>query len=186
MKKWLPIVSMIFICFNSLKAQVKGKSEFYLGGYYTFLIDPVILESTGDTVQLRHQYFNINLRYALSYKWRIGAEYILVLTSPEEVKDPFYIAGLTVDYDILRVKKSKLHVRVGLSLSDIVFAGDFEPKRRTVINRIIGASYEFRVTKAFWIYAGYYNHFPINKIPYKYSIAQPFIGICFGLTKSKL
>ncbi len=116
----------------------------------------------------------------------LGAEYILVLTSPDEVKDPFYIAGLTVDYDLLRAKRSKLNLRAGLSLSDIVFAGDFEPKRRTVVNRIIGGSYEFRITKTIWIYAGYYNHFPLNKIPYKYAIAQPFIGVCFGLTKSKL
>lgn len=186
MKKNILILSMMLLLLNILRAQEKTNKGFFLGGYYTFLVDPVILEETVDTIKLRHNYINLNVRYALNHKWRIGAEYILVLTSPDQVNDPFYIAGLTVDYDLLRTERSKLHLRAGLSLSNMSFAGDYEPKKKFIINRILGASYEFRITKALWIYAGYYNHYPFNKILYKYSIAQPFIGINIGLTKPKV
>ncbi len=181
MKK-LIFISFLFLTSSSLlKSQDEVKRGFYIGGYYTFLIEDMILESTGDSIQYTQHFMNVNLRYALNHKWRLGLEYILSVTPRKEINDPFYVAGLTVDYDILRTKKSKLHLRGGLSLSNLLYAGDFEPKRRTVVNRVLGISYEFKITRAIWICGGLYGHRPLNKIPYKYALAQPFIGACVGI-----
>lgn len=165
----------------SAHAQEKFKSSINLGGYYTFLISPVIIEATGDSATLHENYLNINVKYTKNIKWSFSAEYILIFTSPDVVDDPFYITGISVDYNLLRAKKSKIQIRAGLSIGNIVFADDFEPKKQTVVNRIIGVTYDFRISNRIWLYAGYYNHFPLNNIPYKYSIAQPFIGAYINL-----
>lgn len=104
-----------------------------------------------------------------------------MLTATEGVEDPFSTFGVTVDYDVLRAKRSKLNVRAGASFGNLSFAGDVEPKKRFVVNRVIGASYEFRISQMIWLNAGIYGHRPLNKIEYKYAMVQPFIGVCIGM-----
>jgi hypothetical protein len=181
MSKWICKLFIFVGCTTQLSAQHQPEHKYFVGGYYTFLIDPVIMESTLDTVQLFQNYLNVNFRYAFNHKWRIGAEYIMMITATEGVDDPFSTFGLTVDYDILRAKRSKLNLRVGISFGNLSFAGDVEPKKRFVVNRVIGGSYEFRITKIIWLNAGIYSHLPFNKIEYKYAMVQPFIGVCVGM-----
>ena len=166
---------------RQLSAQQPEDRKYFIGGYYTFLIEPYIVESSLDTVQVTEQFLNVNFRYAFNHKWRIGAEYILMHTATKGINDPFSTFGLTVDYDILRAKRSKLNARVGLSFGNLSYAGDFEPKKRFVVNRIIGLSYEFRITKTIWLNTGFYSHFPLNKIEYKYGMVQPFVGVAVGV-----
>lgn len=181
MRKAILISIVILISISSISSQAQENKGFYLGGYYTLLIEETLLESNKDTIQFLLHCMNVNLRYAINHKWRFGIEYILSITSHDKIEDPFHTLGLTVDYDVLRTKKSKLHLRGGLSLSNILYAGDYEPKRRTVLNRVIGVSYEFRISSAFWLNAGINGHRPLNKIPYKYAFVQPFIGACVHL-----
>jgi hypothetical protein len=47
---------------------------------------------------------------------------------------------------------------------------------RNIINRIFGIHAELKIHKAFWIQLGYFNHYPLNKIKYKYGIAHPCSG----------
>src|SRR5687767_4053442 len=96
------------------------KQKYFLGGYYTFMVEPYILESTGDSVNFTQHFLNINLRYALNHKWRFGIESIFSVVPFEGVDDPFYTIGVTADYDILRTKKSKLHARVGISFGNLL------------------------------------------------------------------
>lgn len=177
------ILFTIFLCVASfrLSAQELPQHKYFVGGYYTFLIEPYIMESTLDSVQVFEHYLNVNFRYAIDHNWRVGAEYILMFTATEGVDDPFSTIGLTVDFDVLNAKRSKLNLRVGLSFGNLSFAGDVEPKKRFVVNRVIGASYEFRITQMIWLNAGISGHRPLNKIEYKYAMVQPFIGVCIGM-----
>jgi len=181
MKKIFLLLLFFSTASIQLSAQEMNQQKYFVGGYYTFLIDPVIPEGTFDSVTLTHQYLNVNFRYALNRVWRVGVEYILMHTANVEVDDPFSTIGLTLDYDFLRAKRSKLHFRVGLSFSNLSFAGDGYPQKRNVVNRILGATYEYRFSNVFWVYGGLYHHFPLNKIEGKWAMVQPFIGICAGI-----
>lgn len=181
MNKRILNLIILVVGITQLCAQQQEERKYYIGGYYTLQIGPFIMESTMDSVQVTEQYLNVNFRYAFNHKWRIGAEYILMHTATEGIDDPFSTFGLTVDYDILRAKRSKLNARVGVSFGNLSFAGDFEPKKRFVFNRVIGGSYEFRITKMVWLNTGIYSHFPLNKIEYKWGMVQPFVGVCVGI-----
>jgi hypothetical protein len=181
MKRIFLLKFVFFMTSVQLSAQGLDQQKYFIGGYYTFIVDDIVPEGNADTVNFKHQYLNINFRYALNRVWRVGAEYILTFTSADVVDDPFSTIGLTMDYDILRAKRSKLHVRAGLSFSNLSFAGEGYPERRFVVNRVIGGSYEYRISKVIWVYGGFYHHLPLNRIEDKYAMVQPFIGICAGL-----
>lgn len=181
MKRIYFLLSLFLMASFQLSAQELSQQKYFLGGYYTFIIDPVVPEGSFDTVRFTHQYLNVNFRYALNRVWRVGVEYILMHTSAEEVDDPFSTIGLTLDYDILRAKRSKLHLRAGLSFSNLSFAGDGFPQKRSVVNRVLGGSYEYRISNVFWVYGGFYHHLPLNRIEEKYAMVQPFVGVCVGM-----
>lgn len=181
MSKWIVISVFIFISFGALRAQEMPEQKYFIGAYYTFFIDPVYIAETADSINLTTQYLNINFRYALNRAWRVGAEYILAFTSTDEVDDPFSTVGLTIDYDILRAKRSKLHLRAGLSFSNLSFRTEGLPQKTFVVNRVLGGSYEYRITNVLWVYAGLYHHFPMNRIEHKEAMIQPFLGVCLGL-----
>ena len=169
------------ICLHSISAQVVNEQKFFIGGYYTFLIDPVYIEETSDSINFVSQYLNVNFRYALNRAWRLGAEYIMTFTSTNEVDDPFSTIGLTIDYDVLRAKRSKLHLRAGLNVSNLSFRIEGLPQKEFVVNRVLGGSYEYRITKVLWVYGGFYHHMPLNRIELKDAMVQPFIGVCIGI-----
>jgi hypothetical protein len=181
MKKIILLQFLCFTAFIHLSAQGLNQQRYFIGGYYTFIIDQVVPEGGFDTFSYSHQYLNVNFRYALNRAWRVGVEYILTITAADEVDDPFSTFGLTMDYDILRAKRSKLHLRAGLSFSNLSFAGDGFPQKRFVVNRVLGGSYEYRISNVFWVYGGFYHHLPLNAIEDKYAMVQPFIGICVGI-----
>src|SRR5688572_11099258 len=139
MKKII-FITFFFACTITLKSQSDEVRRFYVGGYYSLLIEEVLLERTGDPIQFMHHFISVNAKYALSHKWRIGTEYIVSLTNFKEIDDPFHVVGFFAEYDFLRSKKSKINVRGGLSFGNLLYAGDFEPKRRSVINSLFGLS----------------------------------------------
>ncbi len=181
MNKSIVISIVILIGLGTLRAQEMLEQKYFIGAYYTFLIDPVYVAETADSINLATQYLNVNFRYAINRAWRIGAEYILTFTSTDEVDDPFSTVGLTIDYDILRAKRSKLHVRAGLSFSNLSFRSEGLPQKTFVVNRVLGGSYEYRITNVLWVYGGLYHHFPLSKIEFKEAMIQPFLGVCLGL-----
>ncbi len=181
MNKWIFISIFLLICGSALVAQKTLDQKYFIGAYYTLLIDPVYIAETADSVDLVSHYLNFNFRYALNRAWRVGAEYIMTFTSTDEVDDPFSTVGVTIDYDILRAKRSKLHVRAGLSFSNLSSRSEGLPQKTFVVNRILGGSYEYRITNVFWVYGGLYHHFPLNRIEFKDAIIQPFIGFYIGL-----
>jgi hypothetical protein len=181
MIKWIFISLVVLISVNALNAQETIEQKYFIGGYYTFLIDPVYIEETSDSINFVSQYLNVNFRYALNRAWRVGAEYIMTFTSTDEVDDPFSTVGLTMDYDILRAKRSKLHLRAGLSFSNFSVRTEGLPQKNFLVNRILGGSYEYRISNVLWIYGGLYHHYPLNKIEFKDAMVQPFIGVCIGI-----
>jgi hypothetical protein len=123
-------------------------------------------------------YMNITYRYRVLKKLYAGAEYnYAVITGDQQDGAPFYIIGLFSDYDIFQHKGLSFTGRLGLSNSNLSFAGDEAPTRRNIINRIFGIHAELKIHKAFWIQLGYFNHYPLNKIKYKYGIAHPVLGL---------
>lgn len=181
MIKYVCIAFITLTYMPALNAQVGYEQKYFVGSYYAFISDPIYIDATADSINLHSHYLNINFRYALNRVWRVGAEYILTFTSSDEVDDPFSTFGLTIDYDILRAKRSKLHVRAGVSFSNFNFLSEGLPQKRFVVNRILGGSYEYRISKIFWVYGGLYHHFPFNKIEFKEAMIQPFIGVCIGM-----
>jgi hypothetical protein len=181
MLKSIFILFFILTWLHSISAQVVREHKYFIGGYYTFLIDKVYVAETADSVNFVSQYLNVNFRYALNRVWRVGAEYILTFSSNEQVDGPFSTVGLTIDYDILRAKRSKAHLRAGLSFSNLSFAGEGLPQKRFVVNRIFGGTYEYRISNVVWLYGGLYHHYPLTKVIDKSAMIQPFIGVCIGL-----
>jgi len=179
--RFIAISVLVFFSYIKLSAQHTIDQKYFIGAYYTFLIDPVYIAETADSINLTTHYLNVNFRYALNRVWRVGAEYILAFTSTDEVDDPFSTVGLTIDYDILRAKRSKLNARAGLSFSNLSFRTEGLPQKTFVVNRVLGGSYEYRITNVMWVYGGLYHHFPLNKIEFKEAMIQPFLGVCLGL-----
>lgn len=179
--KWNLLFILIFYMTSGHSQESKLASHYAAGGYASLLVDPVILSTSLDSTNITQFFINTNFRYIFNVKFMLGLECILAFVSPEEVDDPFYLTGLTFDYNLLRSKRSKINLRAGISYGNLSYAGDVEPMRRKVINRVIGGSYDFRVSNSIWIYLGYYNHMPLNKIEFKYATAQPFIGAYFEM-----
>ena len=66
MRNWVVIIVITAACIGSLSAQSENVQKYFIGGYYTFLIDPVYIEETSDSINFVSQYLNVNFRYALN------------------------------------------------------------------------------------------------------------------------
>ncbi len=168
------------VAMPAVMSQEVAQHRFFAGAYYSFLRDPIVQDGTFDTVYYNHQYLDLNFRFALNRVWRVGVEYNLGFVSFEDAENPFSTTGATLDYDILRARRSKLNLRAGISFSNLSFAGDGPPHKQFVVNRVLGGSYEYRISEVFWINGGFYHHYPWTKVPDKYAMIQPFVGVSVG------
>lgn len=164
-----------------LCAQTENSQKYFIGIYYSFFIDLIYIPGTTDSFSLQSHSIDVNFRYALNRAWKVGAEYILTTMAGDQLDDPFSTFGLTLDYNVLRAKKSKLLVRAGLSFSNLSKTSDGFPQKRLVINRLLGASYEYRISNVLWINGGFYHHYPLNKIEFKEPMVLPFVGVAVGI-----
>jgi len=180
MFKWIVIFAFLHAMLNSLSAQ-ENDQKYFIGGYYAFFITEIYPGGTNDSISTSEQYIDINFRYALNRVWRVGVDYNFAFMNSEEVDDPFSTVGISLDYDFLRAKKSKLHIRAGLSFSNLSFTSNELPQKKFVINLLSGGSYEYRISNVLWVYAGLYHHIPLNKIAFKDPMVNPFVGICIGI-----
>ena len=181
---WIITSFLIVNALSQLSAQDAYDQKYFIGGYYSFFVEEIYPDGTNDSLSTSEHYIDVNFRYALNRVWRVGVEYTLAYMTNEEVDDPFSTFGVTLDYDILdilRSKKSKLHIRAGLSFSNVSFTSNKLPQKRFVFNRVFGASYEYRISNALWLYGGFYHHFPFTKIEFKDAMVQPFVGVCVGI-----
>ncbi len=175
------IIGMIGVL-KSLPLFSQSLSKFEVGGYFTVVANSPFEDLNGEEYTLWENYLNINCKYKIKKKWKLGTELIVsVIDGGQTINNPFFIWGTSLDYDLLSSNKMSLNLRGGISTGNLSFAGDEEPKKRFTINRIIGLSYDFKVYQRIWLYLGYYNHFPLNNIEFKYGFAQPFVGIIFKL-----
>lgn len=176
MKNILAIV-IILIGFWSLQAQKNYLAKYTIGGYYVAISNPNIMDKKGEVYKLWEHYINIHANYHITRQWRTGAEFNYVTIKGRYVDNPYFISGISMDYDVIKSEKIGFYLRAGLSLANLSFASDTEPIKRMVLNRIIGVSTEFKLYKFVDLCVGYFNHFPLNKIRYKYGIAHPVIGL---------
>ena len=182
MKK-LVLLIITSVTVGNLFCQNSEKGNMFIGGFFTYVPDNEQFRSNGDRYVQREYYYNINVGYQFAKRWKTGLEMMVADVRGENVPTPFYLTGLHVDFDVLQSEFINIYFRGGLSISNLSFAGDEEPTKRFVVNRIIGAAVEFKATKRFWINMGYYNHFPLNNIQYKYGLANPFLGFRFRFNK---
>lgn len=178
--KCLVIGFFSLVAMPALRGQEVSRHRFFAGAYYSFDRNPIVLDGTFDTIYSNHHYLDLNFRYALNRVWRVGVEYNLGFVSYKDAENPFSTLGATLDYDILRARRSKLNLRVGISFSNLSLAADDPPQKQFVVNRILGGSYEYRINEVFWINAGFYHHYPWTKVSEKYAMIQPFIGVSVG------
>ncbi|MEP7195602.1 MAG: hypothetical protein ABI851_03735 [Saprospiraceae bacterium] len=174
MKKYIGIILIIMIC-NIADAQ--NDSKITIGAFFTAVVFDYKYDLNGKPYTLWEHYLNINSQLRFKRNWRIGLEFNLADIDGENIDNPFYFTGLTLDYDLLRSKKFSLYLRTGLSIGNLSFAGEDGPTKRIVVNRIIGISMSYKIYKFLMVNTGFYNHYPLNKIEYKYGISQPFIGL---------
>lgn len=177
------LIIIVLITISNIGAQAPAKGDMYIGGFFTFLSDAETLSALNDEFTLYSYFFNTNLAYQLSNRWRLGMELMIIQLQGGDATDQFYLTGLSTDYALLRADKFAWYLRGGVSLSNLSYAGDVAPTTRFVINRIIGTSFEFELAKRFWLTVGYYNHFPLNNIRFKYGLVNPHIGFKFRFNK---
>lgn len=174
---------IVFVFFHTqLLAQETTNGNLFIGANFSYVPD-YDQNKNGVRYTMRKYYYNINIGYQFAKRWKTGLEMMVADVRGENVPTPFYLTGLHVDFDVLQSEFINIYFRGGLSISNLSFAGDEEPTKRFVVNRIIGAAVEFKATKRFWINMGYYNHFPLNNIQYKYGLANPFLGFRFRFNK---
>lgn len=173
--KICPIITFVLFAHIAL-GQSEKKDLIQAGLYYSLVIDKVLKEPGFDTINLPQHNAGISGLISISDRLQVGVEYILTIVKPSDKSESYSTLGLVLDYNIVNSSLHALEVRLGLSSSDILFAGEGVPSRQWIINRIIGLSYSFRVKQPFWIEAGFYHHFPLNKISQKYGHALPFLG----------
>ncbi len=159
---------------NVLKGQDDSRWE--LGGYYTYLsnrIDPDNLN-----LRLGEHFLNVHGRYRFAKRWKAGVELLGITISGSNLLDnPYTIIGTYIDWILINGDKAKLNIRGGLSTGNILFVGDELPRKQWVINRIIGTTLDIKLNRVFYLQFGYFNHFPLNNIKFKYGIAQPVLGV---------
>ena len=182
MKNHFQII-IVLITISNIGAQAPAKGDMYIGGYFTYLSDPVRLSAQSDEFTMHNYFFNTNLAYQLSNRWRLGMELMVIQLQGGDANDQFYLTGLSTDYALVRADKFAWYLRGGVSLSNLSYTDDVAPSNRFVINRIIGTSFEFELAKQFWLTAGYYNHFPLNNIRLKSGLVNPHIGFKFRFNK---
>ncbi|MEP7195411.1 MAG: hypothetical protein ABI851_02760 [Saprospiraceae bacterium] len=175
MKKHLVIFLVLII--SSITAEAQNDSKVTIGAFYTATTYATRYNAIGKEYELWDRYLNINSQLRFKKNWRIGFEFNLANVDGENVDNPFYLTGLTLDYDLLRSKEVSLYLRTGVSYGNLSFAGEEDVAKRIVVNRIIGISASFKLYKFLIFYGGFYNHFPLNKIENKFGISQPFIGL---------
>ena len=183
MIRWMAIFAFLVSNLSILFAQ-ENDQKYFIGGYYAFFFTEVYPDGTNDSVSTNEHYIDVNFRYALNRAWRVGVGYTLAYMSNKDVDDPFSTFDVTLDYDllnILRVEKSKLHVRAGLSFSNVSFRKNILPQKKFVVNRVFGISYEYRLSNAYWVYGGFYHHYQMTKVESRDAMVQPFIGVCIGV-----
>ncbi len=182
MKKIILLV-IISVISSNIFSQNRDNKNMFVGGFFSYVLDNKQLHTNGESYVQREYYYNINVGYQFTKRWKTGMELMLADIHGDNVPTPFYLTGLHVDFDVLQSEFINIYFRGGLSISNLSFAGDEEPTKRFVTNRVIGAAIEFKATKRFWINMGYYNHFPLNNIKYKYGLANPFLGFRFRFNK---
>lgn len=182
MKKSILIICILFTI-KTLHAQYNEKGSAYIGCFLSYVPDNKQKHNNGSYYVQREFYYNMHMSYRFAKRWKTGIELMLCDIYGDNIPSPFYLTGANIDFDILHSEFINLYFRGGLSISNLSFAGDDEPTKRFVINRIIGAAIEFRAFKNLWINVGYYNHLPLNIIKYKYGLANPFVGINYKFNK---
>ena len=168
-------IIILVIIQNQMVAQ--KDSRIAINVFYTAVSNYATYSSSGELYNYWEHYININSQLSFREHWRFGAEFNLANVNAEGVDNPFFFTGLTIDYDLLSSKKFNLFLRTGLSIGNLSFAGDEEPTKRTVFNRVLGISFSYNIYKFLFINTGLYNHSPLNNIEYAYSLSEPFIGL---------
>ena len=173
--KNLLLSACLLVASNILSAQNTSKAD--IGAVYSFILNSEFATEQGEIYSIKEHYIHFDGRYHLKKRWWLGLEYNqAILKGREPINNPFYLAGATVDFDILAMKKAAFNLRAGASVGNLRFVGDELPIKKTAIYRIIGFSFDYKIYKNFKITTGYYNHFAINRMQFEYSIAQPFVG----------
>ncbi len=186
MKKML----FFFFCWISFYAafsQNNQKGDLYVGAYYSWINNyEEFMRPDGSLYNVRYIHCNFNMGYQFAKRWKAGMEIMLNNVKGEYAPPFYYTAGLHCDFDVLHSNRFNIFFRGGLSVSNLSNAGEGEPTQRTVLNRIIGISFEYRFLKNAWFNLGYYNHFPLNNIPYKWGVANPFLGFRYRFHQLKI
>jgi hypothetical protein len=180
MKTVLTTIAFL-LSFSFLNAQSVQSSKWTVGAFYSFLIDPASEIEPGVFDKITEHYLNIHAKYKIHKRWGIPVETIFSknkLSSRTNPDNPFFVVGTGVEFDVLPQDRFELNFRLGLSAGNLLFTGDQDlPQKEWVVNRVIGGNFAFKTYRNFWLSLGYYNHFPIGDIPYKYGFALPFLGV---------
>ena len=156
-----------------------------IASFYSFV--PTSDNFTKDLrpVSLYEHYINLSGRREFYRGTYVGMDISYMIMSGPEIPNPFVALGVWLEYKLIFSKYAALYPRLGISQGNLSFADIYLPTKRPVTSRVLGLSADFRLTRAFYLWTGLINHFPLNKIPYKYSYSQPFLGVRIFLNPEK-
>lgn len=182
----MPSLSVLLkITFISLLSIIELRAQYDIGLFYTVIPSPKFYNSENQSYTLYEHFINISGRKEVYKRTHLGMDFSYCILTGENFKNPFLVLGAYVDYALFFGKGTAVYPRIGISQGNLSFAGDHSPTKRPVTSLILGLSADFQVYKNIYLWGGLFNHSPLNKIPYKFSFSQPFIGARLMLNKVK-
>lgn len=183
LQKMVILFLFIFVEWCGMNSVLNAQVD--VGAYYSFLYDSDYYTKDLRSVRLYQHHINLSGRWEFYRKTYAGMDFSYMIMDGPEVPNPFVALGVWLEYKLIFSKYAALYPRLGISQGNLSFADIYLPIRRPVTSRVLGLSADFRLTKAFYLWTGLINHFPLNKIPYKYSFSQPFLGVRIFLNPEK-
>lgn len=157
--------------------QMRLNAQWDLAGYYSLVFDSEYLTKDLKPVTLYEHHINISGRREIFRRTYVGLDLSNIIVTGTALPNPFFVVGGWLEYKLLNGKGTAVYPRIGISQGNMSFAGDYPPTKRPITSVILGITADIRIKKSFYLFTGYINHSPLNKIPYKYSFAQPFLGV---------
>lgn len=160
-------------------------AQWDVAAFYSFLITSDNYTKDLKEVSLYEHHINLSGRYEFYRRTYAGMDLSYMIMNGPDIPNPFMALGFWLEYKLVFSKYAALYPRLGISQGNLSFADIYLPSKRPVTSRVLGLSADFRLTKSFYLWTGLINHFPLNKIPYKYSFSQPFLGVRIFLNPGK-
>ncbi|MEO1417914.1 MAG: hypothetical protein AAFW00_21705 [Bacteroidota bacterium] len=159
-------------------------SDIRLTLYYVYLQDPVFRDLESQTTHLFTEHtINFRLDVPLSTRFRAGVHGKWILNEWDQDLSGFYSLGLYTDLylfkgvDIPFFDKIDPFIESGIYVTNYCLCDPGRPYRETGLNMSLGLGFDYPITPALGLRAGFFNYVPLLNDPVAYNFTQYMAGV---------